>query len=161
MISALSMWASFGTLQLIIASWKDFKNNMKVDDRHNWLMMGISIALLTHIPRGLWYILGLALFMPMFWVLMRKIKAIGEGDINSISWILFGFGIINIYYAAWFGIAFIVVTCLYAILRFWAIPFGINTLKLNLDYMPNKPLPFYPVILLAFFITNILLGIYN
>ena len=41
----LSFFAWFGTIMLIILTWQDFKNNMKVDDRRNYFMFGVSATL--------------------------------------------------------------------------------------------------------------------
>jgi hypothetical protein len=139
-------WAWLGTIYLGILTWKDFKNNMLVDDRHNYFMMGVSISLISHVDRPLWMIFGtLLIIAAMYWAL-RKTKGLGEADIKSLGWIFFGYAIINVFYLLWFFLAFFILTAIYM------------SIKLGLKI--KQPTPFYIVILLAYIFLNSLWGLY-
>jgi len=47
--SVFGYWAFFGCVYLLWLTVQDFRNNMRVDDRRNWFMMGLSVSLLSHV----------------------------------------------------------------------------------------------------------------
>lgn len=146
-ISGFTFWAWMGTLYLIFLTYKDYKDKRRIDDRHNYLMLGASISLLSHLPRGLFYMLLIvAVSLGLRWYL-KKFKVIGEADINSLTWIFLGLGIINIFKLAWFGIFFIIITAIYTGLKFGLFRYKAET-------------PFFPVILVSFWFNAWLLGLY-
>jgi len=136
MIRAVLFWSSLGIIQLLIASYKDMRT-MKVDDRHNYFMTGVSVALLTHFTRGIWYILALVLLNVLLMLLIHRFKAFGDGDLKALGWIFLGLGIISPYKLGWFVVFFSVVTIFY------------NLLKVKV-FKVKHPTPFFPVILIVF-----------
>jgi len=144
--SIISYWAWFGTLYLIWLTYQDYKS-MEIDDRKNYFMMGITISLLTHLDRGLVYILAVFLIVFVMGIAFKRFKVLGEGDINSISWIFLGFGFLNPYQLAWFSLFFIVVTVIY---------FSLKKYLFKVD----KPAPFFYVILISYVLNSLLFAIY-
>jgi hypothetical protein len=142
-----AFWSWMGTLYLIFLTYKDYKNKRIIDDRHNYLMLGASIALLSHISRNLLYmLLIMVVIIGLRWYL-NKFKVIGEADINALSWIFLGFGIINIFKLAWFGIFFIIITAFYTGLKFYVFKYKEDT-------------PFFQVILISFWFNCLIFGLY-
>ncbi len=160
MINLISWWAFTGTIKLIFFTWQDFKNNMRVDDRYNSFMMGMSIAFIPYIGRTILYVLPLLIIIPLFYYFLKKVKVLGQGDIHTMTWILTGYGLINMFYAAWFCVIFMFVTGIYFIMKLWLMPFIFEKLKIGEKKFWKKPMPFYPVILVAFVVTNLLLKVY-
>lgn len=141
-------WAWLGMIYLIIMTIKDYTNKMKIDDRLNSFMMGVTISLYSHFNYAIWYIVAvIALVFLMRWVL-KKIKPLGEADINSIAWIFLGFSILNLYSVVWFFGIFIMTTIIYAFLK-------------HSIFKMNVPTPFYSVILICFFLVNLLYGFFT
>lgn len=141
-------WAWMGTLYLIFLTYKDFKDKRVIDDRHNYLMLGASISLLSHLRRSFWYMLAIVLVTVILSIYLRKFKVIGEADITALSWIFLGYGIINIFKLAWFGFYFIIITVFYNFLKFKVFKTKQNT-------------PFFPVILISFWLNSFLFGLYS
>ncbi len=117
---------------------------MLIDDRWNFFMSGASISLIAVFPRSLWYLLGVIAIILIGALLMKKFKALGGGDINSLSWIFIGFALINPVYLITFVILLTIITLLYQLIKYIVA----KIFKRN----PNDPTPFYPVILLSFLI---------
>lgn len=78
---------------------------------------------------------------------MRKVKAIGEADINTYSWVFLGYGLINPYYLAFFFIILTTYTLIFIGLK-------------NYLFKYDKPVAYYGVILIAYISAAILLGGY-
>lgn len=144
----ISYWAWFGTFYLILLAVKDYKNNMKVDDRHNYFMMGVTISLASHIKRPGWAILLIIALSIGLYFLLGATKALGSADIKTISWIFLGYGIINLWWWVWFSIYFIGVVILYSFLKIFLVKY-------------NKPTPFYGVLLIVFSLSAYLYGLYG
>jgi len=140
-------WAWFGTIYLIWLTVQDFRNKMTVDDRKNYFMLGITISLLTHITRGFFYLIACFVITFILIIILKKFKALGEADINSLSWIFLGFAFINPYKLAWFAMFFIVITAIYMALKLYL--FKVR------DYTP-----FYYVILISYVLNSLLFAIY-
>lgn len=147
-----SYFAYFGTIYLIYLTWQDFKNNMFVDDRFNYLMMGITLSLFSHLKVKLTYVLGLyfvaltAVFL-VWGFLMNKFKLVGRASIHSIIWVWLGFGIINVYYLIWFSAFFVILLTIYTLFK-------------NLVLKIKHETPLYHIILIAFILACALFGIY-
>ena len=77
----------------------------------------------------------------------HQYDALGLADIQSLSWIYLGFGILNLGYLLWFVVIFIIFTLLYLLLK-------TKLLKIK------GPAPFFPVILVAFMFTAWLFGLF-
>lgn len=145
--SPFSYWAWAGTLYLVWLTIQDYRNNMLVDDRKNWFMMGLSVSITSHIPLKLWYLFALAGFLAVFQILGRKLNAFGEGDLNSLSWVFLGLGLISVYKLVVFVIIFSVITLIYQGLKVYVFKY-------------KWPTPFYGVILLSYVVSMILLRLY-
>lgn len=143
-----SYYFFLGTINLIILSWQDFKNNMKIDDRKNAIMIGVAISLLSHKRASIWYLLILAAITTFMFFWLRKFKAIGEGDINALVWIYLGVGIISAFLLLWFVIYFTIVVSLYTLLK-----------RAVFKYKGN--LPFMPILLITFILFSGVLGLYG
>ncbi len=143
----VSYWAWFGTIQLLLLTYQDYKNNMMVDDRKNFFMMGITISLLTHVRLEIWYVFA-CLFGIIFYLnRIKKWKAFGEGDINGFMWIYLGFLFINPVFFAIFNVIIFVFGGLYLLIK-------VKVHKIT------APAPFFPIILISFVLTNVLIGLY-
>lgn len=142
----IGYWSWLGTIYLLILTWQDYKNNKMVDDRRNWLMMGLSISLISHTYTTIWYKLALAIILALLYVFLRKIKTLGEADSNTYTWIFLGFGLINPYYLALFTAIFIVNTILFSLLK-----------KL---FKIKEATQFYGVLLTSFVLALFFFGLY-
>jgi len=142
-----SYWAFFGIVQLVLLTYKDFKNNMNVDDRHNWFMLGISVSLLSHFNHGFLYCLSVMVVSLFAGYMIKKINVLGDADVSSITWIFIGLAILNIYALLWFFIIFLTITLIY-----WTIKKYILRIKF--------PTPFYLVILISFLINSFMWGLF-
>jgi len=144
----VSYWAWLGTLYLIFLTWKDFKNKMRVDDRHNYLMMGLSISLYAFVKPPLWYVLvivGLVLFLNWFF---KKFESLGGADVTTLSWVFLGLGVINAFKLAWFCVFFLIISGLYFFFKLVVFKY-------------DKPTPFYPVLLITYVFNMWFFGLYS
>lgn len=152
MLQGIDYWAWLGTLYLVVLTWQDFRNNMNVDDRKNYFMMGASFALLSHVQRNIWYILILILFTVLINIYAKKYNILGHADISTLTWVFYGFGIINPFFLLFFILYFGGITLLYLILK---------RVALKLLKRPYEtPTPFYIVILISFLSFGIIVGLY-
>lgn len=140
-------WTWIGTLYLLILTWQDYRNKMWVDDRKNAFMMGATLSLMALFEVWIWYLLALILLMVVFRWYAAKRQVFGEADINTLSWVFMGFGIIGVYSLVVFAVAFI----------FGA---GIYEGGRRFIFKHTKPAPFYIVILVTFIASSVLLGLY-
>lgn len=145
-ITGSTYFAWIGTFYLIYLSYQDIKNNMEIDDRKNYFMLGIAISLFSHFHHTIWYILAIILVTTLLDLFLNKFKVLGKGDLNCVRWVFLGFAIINIFYMAWFLVIMTILTIFIISLK--------KALKIE------KPTPYFPVILSAFFINCFILGIY-
>lgn len=146
-------WAWLGTFALILLTYQDMKK-MRVDDRKNWFMSGVTISLLSHIPSiGILYLLALVIITAVLGNLFKRFDAIGEADITTLSWIFFGLALISVYKLLWFAAFFLLMTSLYSLVK-W--------IYLKKSKAPlNTPTPFYPVLLISFIFNCWLFGLYG
>lgn len=123
---------------------------MLVDDRHNWLMYGISISLILYVENVtiLKILLILAVIVLMRW-LLKKYGGVGSADINSLTWILYGYTLLDISYLGMFFFVFLFFELIYFILK--------------VVYFKNfkTATPFYIVILGSFVVNNFIWGLYR
>ena len=143
----ISYWTWIGTLYLIYLTYQDHKHNKNVDDRKNYFMMGITFSLISHIPRPIWYLLLLLVITITVMYFMKKIKVLGEADINTTTWIYYGFDLINPSSLVTYFLIFSIVSIAYYVIK-------INVFKYT------KPTPFYIVILICYFLSNFLMELY-
>lgn len=141
----LSYWFWLGTIYIIIMTWQDYKNNMKIDDRLNYFMLGSTVSIISHVKNTLLYQLALAIVLAGLYVLIRRIKPLGEGDINTFSWVFLGYGLVSPFHlGVWSGV-FCLTTVIYLLLK-------------NYLFKYTQPIQFYGVILTAWVLTGFLLG---
>ena len=152
MYESISYWPWMGTIYLIILTVKDFKNNMNIDDRHNFLMMGATFVLFSHISRPFWFIILLVIMCLILNKFMNKYQLVGGADVSTLTWAFYGYGIINPSYLGFFILVFGLISITYMLLKKYALN------KLGLP--KNTPTPFYHVILSSFISVNFLIGLY-
>lgn len=150
MIIIPSYWVVMGIIYLLILTYQDYKNKMVVDDRKNYLMLGATIALISHFKVGLIYMLILLSIIIFIGWLFNKYKTLGKADINSLRWLFLGFGIISIYYL----LAFLVIFTLLYIL-YW----GLKKIIFRLTNHLNISTQFYGVILFSYILTLVMLSL--
>lgn len=149
MIFPVSYWVWIGSLQLIYMSWKDLRNNMMVDDRHNWFMMGLSVSLISHVNVKITYLVVLVISVIIIMFVFKISKTLGSADVKSLMWISYGFGLMNPTFLLWFFVWLAGLILIY---------FGVKTLYLKIP--KEKPTPFFMVILFAFMINAVVFGLY-
>jgi hypothetical protein len=143
----IGSWAFIGSISLLVMAVMDFKNNMQVDDRGNYLMLGCSIMLLSFLPRSIWYILILAFGIGIVTLGMKRLNAFGEADLSAIRWIMLGFGYISPFHSLMFFLAFS---------GLMLVQLGVKKYMLHID----RPTPLFGVILGAFIINCVAFGYY-
>lgn len=144
----LRYWLMFGLIALCMLTYQDYKNKMRVDDRKNYFMMGVSICLMTFINRSLWYLLALITITLIMSFLLSKFKVIGQGDINSLGWIFYGYGLLDPSVLLWFFIFFSITTAIYQFFKLVVFKY-------------KKPTPFFFVILINFIFTSWFFGLFD
>lgn len=147
MLPNIAYFAWFGTLYLIYLTYDDIFKKCLVDDRKNWFMLGLSISLYSHFKHSTYYILFIVFVVIMFGIMMRKYSSVGEADVNSISWVILGLSIINVYSLVLFTLIVSGVTMMY-----YTIKGPLLKIKSNTAY--------YPVILVSFITTMALYRLY-
>lgn len=146
-MSEISYWLWFSTFALLILTWQDYRNNMTIDDRRNYFMFGITLSIVSHIRRTIYYNVALILIIIGLHYLMHKVKPMGEADINSFTWIFYGWGLISPFLLGAYTIIFSSLTILFMMLK-----------KYLFRY--EKPVPFYGVILLSYVSLGLIYRLY-
>jgi hypothetical protein len=143
-------WAFMGLFYLGILTVQDYRNMRMVDDRYNYLMLGASISLVSHTNNSFWYLLGLTAILFILYGYLRKLKPLGEADINTISWIFLGYGIIRAANLGVFVAIFTAFTLLFYVLKY---------IICRIAGQPfSQPTAFYGVIFLSFLASVLLNG---
>ncbi len=120
---------------------------MTVNDRLNYVMLGVTVGLASHFRRSIvYYLVILAGITCIIWLLSRK-KGFGAGDISAFRWTFYGFGIISPATFLWFILILSVLTVF------------TNGLK-RFIFHYRKPTPYFPVILASFILTCFLFRLY-
>lgn len=135
-----SYWSILGTMYLIFLTYQDYTNNRMVDDRKNYFMLGLSISILSHISSTLWYKLSLTLSIIILNVILKKYKPLGEADINTISWVFLGLGLMHYTYIILFTLVFLTLATLFYVMKTYVFKYKEN-------------IAFYGVILISFVLT--------
>lgn len=146
-LSGISYWVYIATIYLCIMVVKDYRNKMMVDDRYNFFMSGVSLSLISHIPRPIWYTLSLIVVIMILNLMFKKFQVLGDADINSLSWLFFGFGIIGYLDLGFFAAVFLLITIFYHLLKVYV-------------YKYKKATPFYGVIFISFVVSGFVLRLY-
>lgn len=145
-----SYWVWIGTIYLIILTYKDIKHNCLVDERHNWFMSGLTFSMFFLFKNSFWYILSIIVFIILFNILLSRTKVLGEADHQTLTWIIVGFGLINLNSLINFLAVFGGVTITY----FLAKKISSKILSFNVE----EATPFYPALLVSFAISVTILG---
>lgn len=146
------MWAYAGTINLIRLTYQDYKNNMMINDKYNWFMLGVSIGLFAIFKHRFIYVLGLIFGSIFISKVLIRLKALGDGDISAINWLYLGYGIIGIKPLVTFFLCFTTILTLYFSLKYLIS----KILKGNF----KQKMPFFAVLLVCFIVTNILAKLY-
>lgn len=146
-MNPFSYWWFLGTIYLLWMTWQDYRNNRKVDDRRNWFMMGLSISIISHVLTGFLYKMVLVLGILIVMAYMKKLKTLGEADINTTAWIMMGLGLMHWSYLAIYYAIFTVFTLTFLLIKEWILRY-------------KAPVAFYGVILLSYVCTGFLVGGY-
>lgn len=128
-------------------TYKDYKNKGWIDERYNFFMSGIAISLVSHVKRNIIYMLTLILVIIILFTVFKKKKILGEGDIQAISWILMGLGILGVPYFIIFSTIFITCTLIYILMKKYIFRYKL-------------PTPFFGVLLISFVTNAILMKLY-
>jgi hypothetical protein len=142
-----SFWFWTGTLNLIYLTWQDYKFNCTVDDRVNWIMLGLTFSLVPVLKIGISHTLLIIGLNMILQTLFRVTKALGEADINTANWMFLGFG--------WLSIELMVVGL--------ALFVGLTSVFFFLKHHLLKyegHVQFYGVILLSFLLVGLLFRFY-
>lgn len=137
-------WIFLGTIYLVWLTVQDYRNKMKVDDRKNFFMLGASLALFALLSRPFWWLFALLVVTFFLNIVMARINGFGRGDVNTFSWIFWGFGIVGFDVLIFFSVVFVVLTLLYHFFK-------------NVVFRYEKPTPFFMVFLLSWCLT---IGVY-
>lgn len=120
---------------------------MNIDDRINYLMIGANIILIPSLKIGIGYILVVILGAMAMSFFIGLTKAVGEGDIHILNWIITGLLFIELGAAVWFGIIFAVIASAHLLIK-------------GIVFKSKENTPFCGVILLCFVITMLMYGMY-
>lgn len=145
-----SYWVWIGTIYLIILTYKDIKHNCLVDERHNWFMSGLTFSMFFLFKNSFWYILSIIVFIILFNILLSKTKVLGEADHQTLTWIIVGFGLIDLNALINFLAVFGGVTITYFLAK------KISSKILSFNF--KEATPFYPALLVSFAISVTILG---
>lgn len=145
-----SYWVWIGTIYLIILTYKDIKHNCLVDERHNWFMSGLTFSMFFLFKNSFWYILSIIVFIILFNILLSRTKVLGEADHQTLTWIIVGFGLIDLNALINFLAVFGGVTITYFLAK------KISSKILSFNF--KEATPFYPALLVSFAISVTILG---
>lgn len=148
-MSDFRYFAIIGTVSLLWMTFQDYKWKRYVDDRKNWIMLGVAISILSHVSHSIWYVLGTTGVLILLHIFFRKytMKHFGEADINSFTWISAGFAYISPQYFITFWILMLFITLFVALLKKYV-------------FKNTSPTPFYYFILVSFIINSWYWGLY-
>lgn len=140
-------WAWIGTIYLLWLTYMDYKNNMNIDERKNFMMLGVSLSVVAWFDHQIWYLLALTFFLVLFYWLANKYNVFGGADITSLSWIFLGYGLFSPYYLLWFVIFFAAATWAYLGVKMYI-------------FKRTEPTPFMAVLLIVFVFNSYIFGLY-
>lgn len=148
-MSTYSLWTLLGTLYLVVLTYKDVRQNRLVDDRYNWFMMGLTIALTMIVKRPFLYIIVILVITALMVGFLVRYAKLGSADGSTFLWSFVGFGIIGPYgqFVLWYALSLLFFSTLY---------YGVKRFIIR----ERRETPFYPVILLSYVLTCLTTGIY-
>jgi len=119
-----------------------------IDDRRNATMFGVTLCLLTITSTTLLYKIAVSLTITALYVALKKYNAFGEADLNGLTWILYGYGLLGVSNLIVFFVIFAMTTLFFTLLKRWPFKY-------------KQPVPFFGIILLSYVSTNLLIGAYG
>ena len=146
-IRGIHYWAWIATIYLIILTYQDYRNKRIVNERHNYVMLGVSISLISHLPVNILYLLALIATVIALRIYLTKFNLIGLADVTALNWIFLGFGYINYMFLLGYVLIFIFSTIIYTTIKIYVFKY-------------KKPTPFFPVILISFWVASFMFGLY-
>lgn len=93
-VGSVNYWFFFGFLYMLRLLIQDHRR-MRVDDRLNFFMLGVTLSLLSHVSRSLWYLFSLLFLVFVIGFFMRRSSSIGLGDIGAVRWVFLGLGYLD------------------------------------------------------------------
>ena len=147
-MSYTSFWAFLGTLYLIIYTIELFRKKCIIDERKQYFMMGLSVALYNFIHYDLWFMFVILGVIILLNIILSYKNYLFQVDIVAISWIFTGIIIINMFYILWFLIIFLTLGVIYL---------GLKQFVFKTE---QKKIYIYPCILLSFIIFCLTMGFY-
>ena len=138
-------WVYIGTLYLVFLAFQDLRNNMNVDGRLNYFMMGITMSLLFYVDLTLWYFLSVCGVSVVVYLVFKMTNVLGGSDIKTILWVFVGFMLLNPVVMLVFLFYLVLLTIIYGVVKSW---------------IKMEKAPYYTVLLCSFFLTGIHKGLY-
>jgi hypothetical protein len=113
--SNISYWFFFAFINLIKLTYEDYKYKRIVDDRSNYIMLGITLSLISHVNTSLIYKIIIMIFSGLIFLLIEKIlkNKIGASDRLCMNWIILGFALLNPFYIISYVIILLLLTVIY------------------------------------------------
>lgn len=140
------LWAFVGLLNLLILTYQDIKNKMIIDDRKNLVMLGMTASLLSLGFFKWWYYIALLVVVLLLTNWIGKKQYFGSGDVSAFRWLFLGFGYINPFSFAIFGINLLVWSAAHQGLK--------KVFKIR------GVTPYFAVILASYTVTGLLMGFF-
>jgi hypothetical protein len=138
-------WAVSGLVYLLYLTFFDLKNNMRVDARPNYVMVGMTFALVGGSGYSWWLTLLIVAGGFLFWRVASVLlyRLVGRADVVSISWVWFGLALIDL----WAPLYFVLFLFLSAVVT--------SFLRKRILRVPKAP--FFPAILASYVFACVLL----
>ena len=134
----------FGCINVIKMTWQDIRNKRMIDDRFNFLMLGVALSVASHTRPHIVQFLILSLYILAIEVLFTRFKTtVGDADKSTFRWMHLGIGLIDIQLL----IVFVVLEMLVFLITGLVRKYVIKT---------DAPQPFYPSILVLWFTMTVL-----
>jgi len=147
------LWIFIGILYLIILTWQDI-NSMKVDDRYNYFMFGLTASLYAYHAIPWWFlfiVIGLAFGLGFFMTYAQKYW--GRGDLKTFLWSFIGFAIIDITSMVYYLFAFTAFYTLYILI--------VHAYHVTITKQKPQHIPGYPILLMTFCVTAFAYGLFK
>lgn len=118
LFGSYSYWCWLGTMNLLYMTWHDYKNKDDIiPEKYNYLMLGITLSLFSHLKHSLLYILLCILIIIALISGLRLIKNIGQSELSTMQWVLLGFAIIHPIFLGIYSAYFALVCIIYILAK--------------------------------------------
>jgi hypothetical protein len=140
----LELWFFLGSINLILLTVEDYRKHMIVDSRKNYIMTGLSIALIT-ISSFKWYYYIIVLVLAIVLVIyLTKYKIMGGADVDSFIWLYLGFAYVHPFFLLLF-------------MGIFLFGFGCYAVAKKYIFRITQPTPLYAIFLISFLWSAILI----